>query len=291
MKIKLTFLFVILLNTIVIAQAPQKISYQAVIRNNSGNLVTNQVIGLRIAIWQSTMGASFYTETQTPMTNSFGMISIEIGSGTLVTGDFSTINWANGPFLLKTEIDIAGGTNYTITGSSQLLSVPYALYARNGFSHYIGEYFGGGIIFHLFKDYEGNEHGLIVSLNDLSLGEVWINNPQLAYAVSTWNGKVNTNNIVNADGATNAATLCDNYEYDNYNDWYLPSLDELLLLPKVRFDINKMLDQYAGNQLYNLDYWSSTLTGSQAYSVNLLMGSVMYSHVSNRFAVRPIRSF
>ncbi len=114
------------------AQAPNKLSYQAVVRNNSNALVTNQVVGMRISILQgSANGTASYVETQTPNTNANGLVSIEIGGGNVVSGNLATINWANGPCFVKTETDPAGGTNYTIVGTSQLLSVPYAMYAAN----------------------------------------------------------------------------------------------------------------------------------------------------------------
>ncbi len=131
------FLFVIICQFLMIdtnfAQAPLKMSYQAVIRNSSNALITNQAVGMRISILQtSSSGTAVYVETQTPITNANGLASIEIGGGTLVSGNFSTINWANGPYFIKTETDATGGTNYTITGTSQLLSVPYALFSGNG---------------------------------------------------------------------------------------------------------------------------------------------------------------
>ena len=123
----------LLIVTFAFAQAPQKMSYQAVIRNSSNALITNQAVGMRISILQtSSSGTAVYVETQTPITNANGLASIEIGGGTLVSGNFSTINWANGPYFIKTETDATGGTNYTITGTSQLLSVPYALFSGNG---------------------------------------------------------------------------------------------------------------------------------------------------------------
>ena len=115
------------------AQAPQKISYQAVIRNANNNLVTNTTIGMRVSLLQgSSIGTAVYIETQTPTSNINGLATIEIGSGTLVSGNFSSINWAAGPYFIKTETDPTGGTTYTITGSKELISVPYALYAANG---------------------------------------------------------------------------------------------------------------------------------------------------------------
>ncbi len=128
MKKLFTIFAAVLLSASVFAQSPEKMSYQAVIRDASENLVTSQTVGMQISILQGTAGGSaVYTETQTPTTNVNGLISIEIGGGT----GFDTINWANGPYFIKTETDPAGGTNYTITGTSQLLSVPYALHAKN----------------------------------------------------------------------------------------------------------------------------------------------------------------
>ncbi|MBX7203994.1 MAG: tail fiber domain-containing protein [Bacteroidia bacterium] len=128
---KIILLSFVLLGLRSFAQSPDKMSYQAVIRNNSNALVTNTTVGMRISIIQGSLfGASVYVETQTPATNANGLISIEIGSGTPVNGTMAAINWANGPYFIKTETDPTGGTNYTITGTSQLLSVPYALYAK-----------------------------------------------------------------------------------------------------------------------------------------------------------------
>jgi len=131
MKQVFTFLAAVLLTASVFAQSPEKMSYQSVIRNSSDQLVTGQVVGMQISILQGSAGGpAVYVETQTPTTNANGLISIEIGAGTVQSGDFTTIDWANGSYFIKTETDLAGGANYTITGTSQLLSVPYALHAK-----------------------------------------------------------------------------------------------------------------------------------------------------------------
>ena len=129
-KVFILFSFLFSL-TSVLAQAPEKMSYQAVVRNTSNNLVTSQAVGMKISILQgSVSGTAVYAETQTPTSNTNGLVTLEIGGGTVVSGTFATINWANGPFFIKTETDPTGGTSYTITGISQLLSSPYALYAK-----------------------------------------------------------------------------------------------------------------------------------------------------------------
>lgn len=130
MKNLFTLFAAVLLTANVFAQAPQKMSYQAVIRNSSNALVTSTAVGMRISILQTTAtGTAVYVETQRPTTNANGLVSIEIGAGTVVTGTFAGIDWSAGPYFIKTETDPAGGTSYSITGTSQLLSVPYALSA------------------------------------------------------------------------------------------------------------------------------------------------------------------
>ena len=145
MKKLFTILLAVFLTATVWAQSPNKMSYQAVIRNASNNLVTSTAVAMQISILQgSTGGSAVYVETQTPTTNFNGLVNIEIGGGTVVSGNFSTINWANGPYFVKTETDpdgATGGIAYTITGTSQLLSVPYALYAANA-----GTATGGGAL-------------------------------------------------------------------------------------------------------------------------------------------------
>jgi hypothetical protein len=116
-----------------IAQAPQKMSYQAVVRTSANELVTSKQVGMRLSILQGTAtGSSVYIETQTPTTNANGLVTLEIGGGTLVSGTMAGINWATGNYFIKTETDPTGGSNYTISGASQLLSVPYALFAASG---------------------------------------------------------------------------------------------------------------------------------------------------------------
>jgi len=130
MKHILNVVIAISITSILSAQAPNKMSYQSVIRNTNGELVVNTNIGIKITLLQGTAGGTVaYSETHTKMSNTNGLVSLEIGGGTAVSGTFSGINWANGPYFLKTEIDPTGGSNYSITGTSQLLSVPYALYA------------------------------------------------------------------------------------------------------------------------------------------------------------------
>ncbi|RXM52224.1 MULTISPECIES: beta strand repeat-containing protein [unclassified Chryseobacterium] len=115
-----------------LSQAPEKMSYQAVVRNGSGQLLANQGIAIKVSLLQgSPAGTLVYSERLTGNTNANGLISMEIGTGTVLSGVFSSIDWTLGNYYLKTETDPSGGTNYTIAGTSQLLSVPYAMYAKS----------------------------------------------------------------------------------------------------------------------------------------------------------------
>ena len=132
MKNQFTLFTALLLISNVFAQAPEKFSYQAVIRDGNNQVSADQGVGMKISILQGSVnGNTIYTETHSAITSNYGLVTIEIGTGT-TTDDFSAINWTEGPYFIKTETDPSseGGTNYTITGISQLLSVPYALHAK-----------------------------------------------------------------------------------------------------------------------------------------------------------------
>jgi len=131
MKKLYTLLAAVILTASAFAQAPDKMSYQAIVRDAGDALVTNQGVGMQLSILQGSIsGTAVYVETQTSTTNINGLVSIEIGSGTVVLGTFNTIDWSAGPYFIMTETDPTGGTIYTITGTSQLMSVPYALHAK-----------------------------------------------------------------------------------------------------------------------------------------------------------------
>lgn len=131
MKLILTILLFVTVTLNVFAQAPEKMSYQAIIRSQDNSLVVNSNISLKIIVHQGTVsGTNVYQETHSVTTNSNGLVSLEIGTGTIGTGSFSAIAWDKGPYFIETQVDVNGGTNYNIIGITQLLSVPYALHAK-----------------------------------------------------------------------------------------------------------------------------------------------------------------
>ena len=138
MKKFLTLIILVLCVATLFAQAPEKFSYQAVVRNANNQLVTNAPVGVRVSILQGGLnGTVVYMETHTAVTNANSLLTLDIGGGSLQQGVFADIDWTNGLYFLKTEIDPTGGSDYSITNVQQLLSVPYALYSKeagNGFS-------------------------------------------------------------------------------------------------------------------------------------------------------------
>ena len=130
MRLNILFIFLIF-PVLIFSQSPEKFSYQSVIKNSRGYLLKNQEVGLSISIlFNSANGVSVYSEEHTALSNDNGLITLTIGEGT--TSDvFSSIDWGNGEYYLKVEVDPEGGINYVMNQTSQLLSVPYALYAGN----------------------------------------------------------------------------------------------------------------------------------------------------------------
>ncbi len=129
---KYVFLALLMLITLSYAQSPEKMSYQAVIRDASNELVSEQNVGVEIRIIQGidpATASAVYVETQSARTNVNGLLSFEIGTGNS-TNDFSVIDWSSGTYYLETNIDPSGGTDYSVKSTSQLMSVPYAMYAK-----------------------------------------------------------------------------------------------------------------------------------------------------------------
>lgn len=170
------------------------------------------------------------------------------------------------------------------------------LSSQVGFKHYIGEEYGGGVVFHLYKDANGEEHGLIVSLVNLSVNEVLSNiDTTAASTTSYWNGQINTNAYKAQPGATSGAwKLCDDYSYDGFSDWYLPSIAEFTQLQKNGYDVERVLSNIpASDSLTTASYyWTSTeATSDTAYVFYFYFGTSSATYKSFTQAVRAIRQF
>ncbi len=366
----------LLISVIGLAQAPQKMSYQAVIRNSTNALVRSSLVGMRISILQgSSSGTPVYVETQTRTTNVNGLVSLEIGTGTVVTGSFAMINWAVGPYFIKTETDPAGGTSYAIVGTNQLMSVPYALYCASGaagpagptgatgltgatgpagptgatgpagptgatgpagptgatgpagptgatgaagpegpagatgatgpagpsgsggFVHFIGEPYGGGVVFDVWKDTLGVEHGLVVDATDLSAAYAWSNVTATligAGAQSVWDGLSNSNAVMAQAGhSSSAALLCYNSTNGGQSDWYLPSIQELNKIWANYVDVGRTLSQISGATQFAAErYWSSTeYSTTSIFYFHYLTAVITNDSKGRIFHVRAVRAY
>ena len=286
------FLFCMMLQGNLFAQAPNRISYQAVMTDNADSPILNATVGIKISVLQgSAMGTPVYVETHTTTTNGNGLISIQIGNGTPLLGTIAGVNWATGPYFVKTETDPTGGTAYTIFGTNELMSVPYALFSANagvgGFTHYLGEAFNGGIIYYLYKGSDGLEHGLIVALTE-STPLAWQTTGTLVNANRTEDGAYNTALMTGSPAATYIATLG--------AGWYLPSLDELGLLYYNRYSAQKGL-RFGGNTLLQWNsltawYWSSSeYDASYAFRYSFLDGIADQNIKTTACYVRAVRAF
>lgn len=301
------------------AQVPQQISYQAIIRDTQGELLQNQQINLRLSIVKgTTQVTTIYMETYSATTNENGLVTLAIGTGTS-SGSFSEIDWGAGPLYIKVEADTQNGNKYNIVGTSPLLSVPYALYAKtaetalnaqgggsssSGSGHYIGEFYEGGII--VWLDHTG-EHGLIVGLKDIAQQAFWsnISNQVIGeQSGSKTNGNKNSEAIITQEGHTeSAAKLSLNHTNndggDSKSDWYLPSIEELKKLASNLYEIEKSIEEKnAGDAKAKVDniadvfYWSSTEHNEySAWGVNFYNSNPYTSNKYSEGYVRPFRQF
>lgn len=309
-------------------QAPEGFSYSAIVRDNFGNPLANQAVSFRFSIIRgNVIGTVAYRETHSTYTDQLGQVSLIIGNGEILSGVFANIDWGSDAYFLRVELDRSGGSSYVEMGISQFLSVPYALYAKNAGSgggggggtvsltegnnitisgsgtgvdpyvinektHYVGEYYGGGIVFYV---YDNGRHGLIASLADQDPAIQWYNSIK-RYTNTAGDGlkagKMNTMLIValqtDDDPVGNfAAKACADYsvavEGEIYGDWYLPSKYELAILFMQKDLVGNFISDY---------YWSSTEFSSiSAWCQDFSTGVVSNVIKSFPFGVRAIRAF
>jgi hypothetical protein len=311
MKRIVTIAAALMMTANVWAQVPEKMSYQAVVRDAGNALVTSTAVGMQISILQGgATGTAVYVETQSPTANANGLVSLEIGTGTLVSGDFSIIDWANDTYFIKTETDPTGGSTYTITGTSQLMSVPYALYAKTSGSStpgpqgatgangndgvdggvgpfHLGKDTLGGIVYYIYIGSDGNQHGLIVNKNESTAA--WQTSVTTTSATRSWDGVYNTGLMTSSPAATYVNGLTDG----GFTDWYLPSVNELSLLWHNLFHANNALNAGSYTILSSTyHYWSSTEGGANnAFSFYFNHGTATPWDKTSTFRVRAVRAF
>lgn len=305
------FLYLLLSGTLFAQrhQSADPFVYSNVARNQYNTPISNRAIVVEVSILKtSATGSVIYSERHSTTTSFFGEYDITLGEGEMKKGRFENINWTNETFYLGIAIDTAEGTNFVALGTPQLLHAPDILYdkatgevkagkARKGFEHYLGEQFGGGIIYSLWKDAAGKEHGLIVALNDQSDSVPWSNIDTTAIGLnsqSVWNGPLNTSEITRQPGyKSGAALVCQNYTAGGFNDWYLPSISEFNLLYCNRNKIKKALDM-AGKPMGHYNYWSSTEYAAGSAWVFATNAGPVNNYIFSKYSmfnVRAIRAF
>lgn len=317
MKQLITFLAAVVITVGVYAQTPNKISYQAVVRDSSNNLVTNQQVGVKIEVKEGSTVE--YSETHTVTTNANGLFTLNIGDGSNLSGTWSNIDWdGNSPISVDVGVDPNGGSNYTLTSSSDMNTVPYAFHAEtvsnetdptftaspaNGITSgdianwnasasasspdfYIGQDTLGGIVFEIWTDSSGAQHGLIVS--KIEGDTSWLSANILVNANRTYDGAYNTSQMTFSPAKT--------WIYTNFSStWYLPSIDELRILYNARYYVNKAIAAGSGTLIRRDDrIWSSTespFNNTTALYINFYNGSVSIEDKVVSQKIRAIREF
>jgi hypothetical protein len=303
---KLYTLLALVITLITNAQAPQGFNYQATVRNSSGALIVNQNVNFKFNIMlNSSTSLPVFSETHLAPTDDLGQVNLVIGQGTATIGTFSTINWGTGNYYLGIELNT--GSGYVAMGTTQLLSVPYALYANsagtstndNGFTHYIGELYGGGIVVSVWKT-NGVEHGLIASLTDAPSAVPWttpaFQNTTLGSATLSYrDGFSNTNAIVAQAGAGTgyAAGLCKAYDAGGYTDWYLPAEWELYQCYSAAIIVNEVLGDLNGFQSSEYYWCSNEAPNNAVQALRLFFGynGVYNANKGTSNRVRAVRRF
>lgn len=249
-KISLLLLTCFLFGTI-FAQAPQSFKYQGVARNNDGNAITNSPIGLKLTILSGDAnGTAVYSETFTPVSNAIGVFTVNIGEGNPLSGSFSGIDWGSDHYFLNVAVDPNGGSNYTDMGTTQFMSVPYALYAASIYvkysndTLYIGDQYviisggGGGGGGNTVTDYDGNTYETVTIGNQTWLKQnlrslhyadgtpidsVWVyddneSNAEVYGRLYSWNAAMNGASSTNGN-PSGVQGACP-------NGWHMPSQAE-----------------------------------------------------------------
>lgn len=301
MKTLQTLLITTLLATAIAAHAQVSINATGNVPNNSAMLdvsATNK--GLLIPQVALT-GTADATTIPTPANSLLVYNTATTGTAPndVVPGYYYNAGTSNAPVWIRlttgtpdgSETKVAAGANVTVTGTGTLAS-PYVISTSSGGTnaHYVGELFGGGIVF--WVDNTG-QHGLIVSL--VNLGQaIWSSTYTTTGAVSTWDGAGNTAIIAGSP----AAGLCTGYYNANYGtgcygDWYLPAIDELSLIYHARYILNKNIEGVPGANIFALSYyWSSAEYGS-GYAWSYYFGSGYAANYSkgSSYWVRAVRAF
>ena len=241
------------------AQVPQSFKYQAVVRGNSGNVLVNQLVSFQLTILKDNPnGVVVYSERQNLSTNSYGIVNINVGTGTIISGDFATIAWGSFAHFIKVEFDAAGGNNFQFMGTSQILSVPYALYAESA----------GSAANDNDTDPTNELQNLSLTNNSLSLS----NGGQVAldpYLDNTDNQNLSLNNeqlSISNGNTVSLTSLMDNTD----NQSLSLNNDQLSISNGNSVSLTSLMDN-TDNQTLSLNNDQLTISNGNSISLNLLL--------------------
>ncbi len=282
------------------------IVYNTLVMSNSKILLKNTLLGVKVSIHKgSEKGEIIYAEVQQAKTNVKGNLQIEIGVSYVISGKYANFDPTGGPYFIRLDIDPKGGTDYNINITRPFVNTAKGIQSNYKFAignkviqkRYVGEIWGGGIIFHLNKDSLGNDHGLIASLHDLSKNARWgLNGIDFFGFKNASVGKENTKAMItNGAEPGTASQLCNKYSHDGFKDWYLPAIKEMILLYEVRGIIDEILDKDKSDKtkgLENKQYWTSTgYSASTSWFFSFYNGGATNYGKNFVFNVRAIRAF
>lgn len=283
MKRVLSILGAVLLTALMFGQATETLTHREVIRNSNNDIVTSSPIGMRVSILQdSVTGTPVYIETHSSTTDENGLVSIELGGGTSVTGTFADVQLETSTYFVKTETDPTGGVNYSaIVSTSLLYNEPYASIGN----HFLGEYYGDGIVFYVD---ENGQHGLITATIDKSK-RIKRHNGKFSVTHDARDEieirEYNTEriNAIKGAGSSNAQ-IFDNPQDDNLSDWYLPTRYDLNLLYVRRAVIGGYSDFAKG--------WRSTeMSSVNAWFYSFITGATFTNGKDDAEYIRILRKF
>jgi hypothetical protein len=297
-------------------QAPEGFKYQAVVRDACNTILNNQAVGMRMTIQQGSIGGTtVYSETFSTTTNAYGLVNLEIGNGTVVSGTFATIDWSNGPYFIETAVDVTGGTSYAVMGTSQLMSVPYALYAKTSGSSTPGPQGiqgpagNDGAVGATGPAGADGQGGVTTAGADIAIaGTGTVADPYVissrTYTIGLWPELGGHVFWVSADGkhglvaetqdqgisttwyeSQNVISDLSNHSVNgqNFRDWRLPT----------KYELNEMYLQGAAiGGFANNYYWSSTESDfPTAWLQEFITGGTLGLNKVNPFYVRAVRAF
>lgn len=291
--------------------------YRGVAYAPSGNILVSSTIHVKLSFLQSAPdGPVVYEEMHTPVTDARGNYQLNVGRGNVLSGKTSAINLYTGEYYLQIGVDAYGNNEYRTIGVMPLLKAPQPAQADSTgqkFEFALGEEIGGGIVFHRWKDANGAEHGLVVSLNDLEYVHDWeaqfarsndkaesASTPRKPATAGGWTSLSSSNNNNNSkteteQSLTPAAKVCRDYKRGGFTDWYLPSVDELRLLWLNRNQVNEGIKKIKGATPLSNDayYWSRTkYEDDQEWTFSFGSGNVTSIKVRlYNYKVRAIRAY